>query len=251
MLEQITVIAGPCAIESEEQLRKIALHVVKEGANVLRGGAFKPRTRADAFQGLGLAGLQYLQQMGQELHVPVVSELMDIRDLDQFIERVDIIQIGSRNMYHTPLLKELGRTQKPVLLKRGLSATLEEFYHAAEYIAREGNQNIILCERGIRTFETYTRNTFDINAIPSLKNLTPYPVIADSSHGTGRRELVGPIALAALVAGADGIMVEVHHDPERALSDGEQSLTLAGFSALMGRIRALAPYLQKKEGSSV
>lgn len=245
LTDRFLIIAGPCAVESYEQLQKIAADVVKCGANVLRGGAFKPRTSPRSFQGLGMEGLKYLHEVGKALGVPIISELMDVRLLDQFVQMVDIIQIGSRNMNNSVLLKEVGSTKKPVMLKRGISATIAEYMSALEYISNGGNDSILLCERGIRTFENYTRNTFDISAIPALKQLTPYRVIADPSHGTGRRELVSPVAKAAVAAGADGIMVEVHHNPKEALCDGEQSLTLDAFCTLMNK---LWPYIQLRDG---
>ncbi|HBX24467.1 MAG TPA: 3-deoxy-7-phosphoheptulonate synthase [Desulfotomaculum sp.] len=232
------VVAGPCAVEDEEMLVKLACRMKRMGVNVLRGGAYKPRTSPYSFQGLGEEGLRILTRAGRVAGLPVITELIDVRQLAEVCRYADIIQIGSRNMQNFGLLREVGRTSYPVLLKRGLSATLEEWLMAAEYILAEGNSQVILCERGIRSFETYTRNTFDINAVPAVKYLSHLPLLADPSHGTGRRELVLPVARAALAAGADGLMLEVHPCPEKALSDGDQSLLpddLAGFmKALRG-----------------
>lgn len=231
-------IAGPCAVENEIQLYQTACHIKKLGVPILRGGAFKPRTSPYSFKGLGLEGLKLLQKVGQATGLKVVSEVMNIRDLDLVAQYVDILQIGSRNMQNFSLLEEAGKIHKPVLLKRGMSATIEEWLLAAEYIMLAGNPNVILCERGIRTFETYTRNTLDISAVAIAKQLTHLPVIVDPSHGSGRRELIIPLSRAALAAGADGIMVEVHPHPENALSDGPQSLDFADFTALMAEINA-------------
>lgn len=232
------VVAGPCAVEDEEMLVKLACRIKRMGVNILRGGAYKPRTSPYSFQGMGEEGLRILSRAGRVAGLPVITELTDVRQLPEVSRYADIIQIGSRNMQNFGLLREVGRTSFPVLLKRGLSATLEEWLMAAEYILAEGNSQVILCERGIRSFETYTRNTFDINAVPAVKQLSHLPILADPSHGTGRRELVLPVARAALAAGADGLMLEVHPCPEKALSDGDQSLLpddLAGFmQALRG-----------------
>lgn len=230
------MIAGPCSVESEAQIVDIARSVKSAGANVLRGGAFKPRTSPYAFQGLGEAGLRLLQIAKQETGLPICTEIMDIRQLDLFAD-VDLIQIGARNMQNFDLLKEIGKTKKPVLLKRGLSSTLEELLMSAEYIISEGNERIILCERGIRTFEPYTRNTLDLSAVPVLQKLSHLPVVVDPSHGTGNADLVPPMALAAAACGADGIMLEVHNDPAHARSDGAQSITPVQFSALSTRVR--------------
>lgn len=230
------MIAGPCSVESEAQIIDIARSVKSAGANVLRGGAFKPRTSPYAFQGLGEAGLRLLQIAKQETGLPICTEIMDIRQLDLFAD-VDLIQIGARNMQNFDLLKEIGKTKKPVLLKRGLSSTLEELLMSAEYIISEGNERIILCERGIRTFEPYTRNTLDLSAVPVLQKLSHLPVVVDPSHGTGNADLVPPMALAAAACGADGIMLEVHNDPAHARSDGAQSITPVQFSALSTRVR--------------
>ncbi len=229
------VIAGPCSIESEEQIISIAQQVKEAGAQLLRGGAFKPRTSPYDFQGLKADGLELLIRAKKETGMPIVTEIMNANHLPLF-EEVDVIQVGARNMQNFDLLKELGKTQKPILLKRGLANTLKEFLMSAEYIMSEGNTNIILCERGIRTYETYTRNTMDISAIPLLHELTHLPVIADPSHATGKAKLVAPMALAATAAGADGIMIEVHNDPAHALCDGAQSLTPDAFADLNRRI---------------
>ncbi|MBN2899188.1 MAG: 3-deoxy-7-phosphoheptulonate synthase [Clostridia bacterium] len=224
--EKPVMIAGPCTIESYEQFYETAKGLKAIGVDVLRGGAFKPRTSPYAFQGLGEEGLEIMSRVGRELNIPVVSELMDETNLAMFENYVDILQVGSRNMYNYALLKVVGRTQKPVILKRGMSATIHEWIMAAEYIASHGNHNIILCERGIRTFDNYTRNTLDLTAVPIMKAETGLPVIVDPSHGTGRRELILPMSKAALACGADGLMVEVHYKPEEALCDGDQSLDL-------------------------
>ena len=228
-------IAGPCSIESEEQIIEIAKAVKSAGAQILRGGAFKTRTSPYAFQGLKEAGIQMLLKAKEETGLPIISEITTARTIDLF-ENVDIIQVGARNMQNFDLLQELGKTNKPILLKRGLASTLQELLLSAEYIMREGNDNIILCERGIRTYETYTRNTLDLSAIPALRELTNLPVIVDPSHATGKASLVPSMALAATAAGADGIMVEVHNNPSCALCDGDQSLTPAQFSDLMKSI---------------
>ena len=225
------MIAGPCSVESEEQIIEVAQAVKASGANILRGGAFKPRTSPYAFQGLKDAGIKLLLEAKKATGLPIITEIMNIRSLDLF-EDVDIIQVGARNMQNFDLLQELGKTRKPILLKRGLANTLQELLMSAEYIMSEGNENIILCERGIRTFETYTRNTLDISAIPVLHNLTHLPVVVDPSHATGSSALVPSMAFAAAAAGADGIMVEVHNNPACALCDGAQSLTPAQFDEL-------------------
>lgn len=235
--EEKLIIAGPCAVESEEMLVKTAEKVKSCGANALRGGAYKPRTSPYSFQGLGIEGLKLLRKVGDVFKLPIVTEVLDVRDVEIVQEYADVLQIGSRNMQNFPLLKEVGKTKKTVLLKRGFSATYEEWLYAAEYIAIEGNTSIILCERGIRTFETYTRNTLDIAAVPVIHELSNLPIIVDVSHGTGKRSLIIPMTKAALCAGADGIMVEVHPDPEKALSDGEQSLNFLEFENLMREIK--------------
>ncbi|HKM40254.1 MAG TPA: 3-deoxy-7-phosphoheptulonate synthase [bacterium] len=225
------LIAGPCSVESEEQIVEVARAVKKSGADMLRGGAFKPRTSPYSFQGLGPDGIQLLLLAKKETGLPIVSELMDASQLPHFDE-VDIIQVGARNMQNYELLRVLGTLRKPVLLKRGFSSTLEELLMSAEYILAGGNEQVILCERGIRTFETYTRNTLDLSAVPVLKQLSHLPVIIDPSHSTGRASLVQPMSLSAIAAGADGLLIEVHNDPSRALCDGPQSLTPVAFDAL-------------------
>ena len=242
----VVVIAGPCSVENREQLVDLSVQLKEMGVNILRGGAFKPRTSPYDFQGLGLEGLKILAEAREASGLPIITEVMDIREMDVVYRYTDIIQIGSRNMQNTPLLREAGKTDKPVLLKRGLSATLEEWLLAAEYILMTGNKQVILCERGIRSFETYTRNTFDINAIPAIKHLSHLPLLADPSHGTGRRELVGPVATAALAAGADGIMIEVHPDPAVALSDGAQSLRPHELKDMLNGLRNFRIYFDKK-----
>ncbi|MBQ7331052.1 MAG: 3-deoxy-7-phosphoheptulonate synthase [Oscillospiraceae bacterium] len=225
------VIAGPCSVESEEQIIEVATAVKAAGATILRGGAFKPRTSPYAFQGMKDKGIELLMKAKKATGLPVITEIMNIRALDLF-EDVDIIQVGARNMQNYDLLQELGKTNKPIMLKRGLANTLQELLMSAEYIMSEGNENVILCERGIRSFETYTRNTLDLSAVPVLHELTHLPVVVDPSHGTGKAKLVPPMAAAAVAAGADGIMIEVHNNPSCALCDGAQSLTPAQFSDL-------------------
>lgn len=234
--ENPVIIAGPCSVESKDQIQKAAYTVKELGGHILRGGAFKPRTSPYSFQGLGEEGLRLLKEAGDAHGLPVVSEVMDTRDVDMVSKYVDILQIGSRNMQNFSLLKEVGRTNKPILLKRGMTATIEDWLMAAEYVAYEGNVNIILCERGVRTFETYTRNTLDITAVPIIKNLSNLPIIVDPSHGTGRKELILPMSKASLAAGADGIMLEIHPNPCEALSDGDQSLNFDEFNILMKEI---------------
>ncbi len=236
----IVLMAGPCSVESREQLRETAAAIKAAGAHILRGGAFKPRTSPYAFQGLGLKGLELLREARDEFHLPIVTEVLSPQDVTLVAQYADILQIGARNMQNFALLRAVGEMQKPVLLKRGMMSTIEELLMAAEYILAHGNTRVILCERGIRTFETATRNTFDINAIPMLKTLTHLPVIADPSHGTGKWELVTPIARAAIAAGADGLIVEVHPDPARALSDGAQSLTPKRFAEMVAQVRRIA-----------
>lgn len=230
-----SVIAGPCSVESKEQVLKIAQDIKKSGAGLLRGGAFKPRTSPYSFQGLRENGLKILAEVSKETGMPVVSEIMEQSQLPLF-EDIDVIQVGARNMQNYELLKELGRTKKPILLKRGLSCTLQELLMSAEYLMMGGNENIILCERGIRTFETTTRNTLDLSAVPMLKEMTHLPVIVDPSHGTGLAKIVPPMALAAVAAGADGVMIEVHNDPANALCDGAQSITPSQFDILIKQI---------------
>lgn len=234
--EDTLVMAGPCAIESYEQLLETAKFVKSQGANILRGGAYKPRTSPNSFQGLKEEGLEILKAVKKETGLPVITELMDARELDKLYEVADIIQIGSRNMQNFTLLTEVGKQDKPVMLKRGISASISEWIGAAEYIAVGGNQNIIMCERGIRTYNDYTRNTLDLAAVPIIQKETGLPVIVDPSHATGVRYLVKPMSIAALAAGADGIMVEVHPDPVNALSDGMQSLHFNEFEDLMKSI---------------
>ncbi len=238
--KKIHVMAGPCAIESEPTLLKIAKEVKNAGATFIRGGAFKPRTSPYSFQGLREEGLKILAQARKKTGLPVVTELMDPRDIDAILKYADVIQIGARNMQNFRLLQEVGAHNKPVLLKRGLSATIKELLMAAEYIMAKGNNKVILCERGIRTFETATRNTLDLSAIPVLKNLTHLPVVVDPSHGAGKWDLVAPMAKAAIAAGADGLMIEVHSNPEEALSDGDQSLKPAKFKKLMKELKLVA-----------
>ncbi len=236
----IVIIAGPCAVESREQLLSTARQIAGTGASFLRGGAFKPRTSPYSFQGLGEEGLQYLREAKEETGLPIVTEVMDTRDMEMVCEYTDIVQIGSRNMHNFPLLKEAGLCGKPVLFKRGLMATIDEYLLAAEYILKEGNNDVILCERGIRTFETSTRNTLDLSAVPVLKQKTHLPVIVDPSHGTGHRWLVPVMSKAALAVGADGIIVEVHNNPDEALSDGKQSLYPEEFAQMVKDLENIA-----------
>jgi len=238
--KEFVVMAGPCAVENEQQLTITAKSVKKSGANILRGGAYKPRTSPYAFQGLGVQGLKLLKKVGDELNMPVITEVISPETVETVAEYADILQVGTRNMQNFDLLKRLGKIKKPVLLKRGMSATIEELLMAAEYIMSEGNHNVILCERGIRTFETATRNTLDLGIVPLLKQKTHLPVIVDPSHATGIRALVSPMAKAALVAGADGLIIEVHYNPEAAKSDGMQSLYPDQFEALIQDLRILA-----------
>lgn len=242
----VVVAAGPCAVESAEQINTIAERVAHMGAKLLRGGAFKPRTSPYTFQGLGEAGLKLLRQAGDRNGLFVVSEVMDPSQIPLMLQYVDILQVGARNMQNYHLLRALGEVAKPVLLKRGMSATIEELLLSAEYIMAGGNYNVILCERGIRTFETYTRNTLDIAAIPVIKKLSHLPIFADPSHGTGRRDKVPPMARASVAAGADGLLIEVHHDPEHALSDGAQSLYADQFAQLMAELRIIAPAVGRR-----
>jgi len=238
--KKIPVIAGPCAVENKAMLIDIATKVKAAGASFIRGGAFKPRTSPYAFQGLGEEGLQYLAEASKKTGLPVVTELMDPRDLDVILKYTDIVQIGARNMQNFRLLLEVGMCDKPILLKRGLSATIKEWLMAAEYIMSKGNGQVILCERGIRTFETATRNTLDLSAVPVLKQRTHLPVIVDPSHGVGKWDLVPPMAKAAIAAGADGLLIEVHTNPEKAVSDGEQSLKPDAFRKLMKELKPIA-----------
>lgn len=238
--KKIQVIAGPCAVENREVLLQIANEIKAEGISFIRGGAFKPRTSPYSFQGLGLEGLKLLAEAREKTGLLVVTELMDPRDIEMVYEYTDVVQIGARNMQNFRLLTEIGSYDKPVILKRGLSATIKEFLMSAEYIMAKGNHNVILCERGIRTFETATRNTLDLSAVPVLKQLTHLPVIVDPSHGVGKWDLVTPMARAGVAAGADGILVEIHPNPEQAMSDGEQSLKIPVFKEMMRQIRAIA-----------
>ena len=240
------MIAGPCSVENHDQILSVARDVKKSGANMLRGGAFKPRTSPYAFQGLHEKGIELLLEARRETGLPIITEIMDINHLPLF-EDVDVIQVGARNMQNFELLKELGQTRKPILLKRGLANTIQELLMSAEYIMAGGNENVILCERGIRTFETATRNTLDISAVPVLHKLTHLPVVVDPSHGTGVNELVHPMALAAVAAGADGLIIEVHNDPVHALCDGKQSLTPEQFDALASAIRSIIPFAAKEQ----
>ena len=237
---RVVVMAGPCAVESEEQLASVATHVKKAGAAFLRGGAFKPRTSPYSFQGLGEEGLKLLRRIGDREGLLVVSEVMEVNQVALVSEYVDLLQVGARNMQNFNLLRELGKIHKPVLLKRGLAATIEETLMASEYIMAGGNAQVVLCERGIRTFENATRNTLDISAIPVVKKLSHLPIIVDPIHGTGRRDKVAPMARAAVAAGADGLLIEVHNDPDNALSDGAQSLYPDQFEALMQELRLIA-----------
>jgi 3-deoxy-7-phosphoheptulonate synthase len=239
-------IAGPCSVENEEQILSIARSVKEKGATFLRGGAFKPRTSPYSFQGLGKKGLELLAQAREETGLPIVTEVMEARDVELVAEYADVLQIGARNMQNFLLLTEVGKQEKPVLLKRGFSNTVEEWLMAAEYVAKAGNDEIILCERGIRTFEKYTRNTLDISSVPLVKTLSHLPVIVDPSHASGRQDLIEPLSLAALAAGADGIMVEVHINPEEALSDGAQSITPEKFGTLVQKLKEVASFFNRR-----
>ena len=238
--DQVIVMAGPCSVETREQIESIASLIAEAGAKVIRGGAFKPRSSPYSFQGLGEEGLQLLRAAADRNGLLVISEVMDQTQIPLLAKYADIFQVGARNMQNFNLLRELGKERKPVLLKRGIAATIEELLLSAEYIMAGGNYNVILCERGIRTFETYTRNTMDISAIPVVKKLSHLPMVGDPSHGTGRRDKVAPMARAAVAAGADGLLIEVHNDPDRALSDGAQSLFPDQFRELMGQLRLIA-----------
>ena len=240
-----SVIAGPCSVESEEQICAVAEDVKRSGAALLRGGAFKPRTSPYSFQGMGTPGLDLLMEARERTGLPIVTEIMDPRMADLFEREVDVVQVGARNMQNFELLKEVGKMSKPILLKRGLSSTYEEWIMSAEYIMSEGNENVILCERGIRTFETYTRNTLDVSAIPAVKQMSHLPVIVDPSHAAGMYWMVEPLALAAVAAGADGLIIEVHNDPAHAKCDGQQSLTPEKFGHLMGKVSALVDLVGK------
>ncbi len=238
--DQLVVIAGPCSVESEEQIVGVARAVKTAGANAMRGGAYKPRTSPYSFQGMGLHGVELLLEAKAATGLPIVTELMSPDQLELFVDEVDVIQIGARNMQNFDLLKKVGRTNKPVLLKRGMSSTIEEWIMSAEYIMAEGNPNVILCERGIRTFETFTRNTLDLSAVLAAKTLSHLPVVVDPSHACGKAWMVERMSLAALAAGADGLIIEVHNDPKNALCDGAQSITPEQFDALMDKLRAMA-----------
>ena len=238
--KKIILIAGPCAVESREQILTIAKAVKDAGADMLRGGAFKPRSSPDRWAGLGLKGLKYLDEAKAVTGLPVVTEAMGHEQIPLVYEYADMLQIGSRNMQSSELLRAFGRQDKPVLLKRGFASTIEEFIMAADFIRCGGNDKIVLCERGIRTFETYTRNTLDLNAVPAIKTLTDLPIIVDPSHGTFRRELVVPMALAAIAAGADGLIIEVHNDPDNAMTDGPHALTIEQFAEAIPRMKAVA-----------
>ncbi|MFA6540835.1 MAG: 3-deoxy-7-phosphoheptulonate synthase [Bacteroidota bacterium] len=243
--KELQVIAGPCSVESKEQILDVAEVVRNSGAKLLRGGAFKPRSSPYAFQGLKLEGLEFLKRAAEKTGLKIVTEVKDTETLSVVAEYSDLLQIGARNMYNFSLLEKIGEMRKPVLLKRGFSSTIEELLMAAEYIVSKGNYNVILCERGIRTFETYTRNTLDLNAIPLIKKLSHLPIIVDPSHGTGAWDLVPPMAQASLAAGADGVMIEVHTHPEQALSDGYQSLSPETYTEMMKQLRKLAPVIQR------
>ena len=244
--DQVVVMAGPCSVESREQLFTAADQVSKAGARALRGGAFKPRTSPYSFQGLGLEALKLLREAGDRFGMLVISEVMEISQIAMMLPYVDILQVGARNMQNFNLLRELGKTKKPVMLKRGIAATLEELLLSAEYIMSGGNYDVILCERGIRTFETYTRNTLDISAIPIIHKLSHLPMASDPSHGTGLRDKVPPMARASVAAGADVLLIEVHPDPDKALSDGAQSLYPDQFAQLMDELRMIAPAVGRK-----
>ena len=238
--DKLTVMAGPCSVESEEQIVGIAQAVKKSGAGFLRGGAFKPRSSPYSFQGLKEEGLELLKVAREVTGLPIVSEIMSVSMLDRFVAEVDVIQVGARNMQNFDLLKAVGQTNKPILLKRGMSATIEEFLMSAEYIMSEGNEKVILCERGIRTFETYTRNTLDLSAVLALKRMSHLPVLVDPSHAAGLSWMVESLSKAAIAVGADGVIIEVHNDPDNAKCDGPQSITPARFESLMQSLRAIA-----------
>jgi 3-deoxy-7-phosphoheptulonate synthase len=244
--DQVVVMAGPCSVESRAQLFTVAEQVAKAGATVLRGGAFKPRSSPYSFQGMGEEGLKLLREAGEHFNLLVISEVMEISQIALMLPYIDIFQVGARNMQNFNLLRELGKIKKPVLLKRGIAATLEELLLSAEYIMAGGNYDVILCERGIRTFETYTRNTLDVSAIPIIKKLSHLPMTSDPSHGTGLRDKVPPMARASLAAGADALLIEVHHDPDKAFSDGAQSLFPDQFAKLMDELRMIAPAVGRK-----
>ena len=244
--DEVVVIAGPCSVESREQLFTVTEQIAKAGARALRGGAFKPRSSPYSFQGMGLEGLKLLREAGDKFGLQIVSEVMEISQIEVMLPYVDVFQVGARNMQNFNLLRELGKIKKPVLLKRGIAATIEELLLSGEYIMAGGNYDVILCERGIRTFETYTRNTMDVCAIPVVHKLSHLPMAADPSHGTGLRDKVAPMARASVAAGADVLLIEVHHDPDKALSDGAQSLYPEQFSKLMDELRIIAPAVGRK-----
>lgn len=244
--EELVIVAGPCAVESLDQALTIARAVKQAGAHLLRGGAFKPRTSPYSFQGLGREGLEILAEARAATGLPVITEALDSEGVDLVERYADAIQIGARNMQNFSLLKRVGRSQKPVILKRGMSATLEEFLMSAEYILAEGNYQVVLCERGVRTFSDFSRNTLDLAVVPAVKRLSHLPILVDPSHGTGRRDKVGPLSRAAAAVGADGLMLEVHHDPDRALSDGPQSITPEMFASLLEELRQIAPVVGRR-----
>ena len=246
----LVIIAGPCSVESEKQTLETALAVKAAGADMMRGGAFKPRTSPYAFQGLGLQGLKILEKAREETGLPIVTEVIDPRDVSWVAEFADVLQIGTRNMQNYALLKEVGKSARPVLLKRGMYSTLEEWLNCAEYILSEGNPDVILCERGIRTFEKYTRNTLDLSAVPAIKELTHLPIIIDPTHSTGRLSLIAPMSGAAVAAGADGLIIEVHNNPEEALCDADQALTPEMFSNVMSQVRPLKAFLENNVSAS-
>jgi len=243
---QVVMMAGPCSVENEDQIFSIAEIVSKAGAKILRGGAFKPRTSPYSFQGMGEEGLKLMRKAADKYNLLVITEVMELSNIELIEEYADIFQVGARNMHNFPLLRDLGKTKKPIMLKRGLSATVEDLLMSAEYILSSGNKEVILCERGIRTFETYTRNTFDLSAIPVIHKRSHLPIIADPSHATGLRDKVLPMARAAVAAGADGLMVEVHNNPEKALSDGPQALLPDQFAELMIQVKAIAEVIGRK-----
>ena len=244
--DTLVMMAGPCAVENEEQVMTIARAVKKAGANMYRGGVVKPRTSPYAFQGMGMAGIELMKKAKAETGLPIVCEVMSIEQLHEFGSHLDMIQVGARNMQNFDLLKEIGKTKIPVLLKRGMSATIEEWLMSAEYILAGGNENVVLCERGIRTYETAYRNVMDLNAVPMLRSLTHLPIVVDSAHGTGKWWMVRDLSRAGVAVGADGLMVEVHHEPDKAFSDGPQSLKPAKFEELMKDVQAIAIVLRKK-----
>jgi len=249
--KDFVVIAGPCSVESEEQTLATAQKVKEAGANMLRGGAFKPRSSPYAFQGLGLKGLKILEKAKKETGLPIVTEVLDTRDVSWVCEYADILQIGTRNMQNFSLLKEVGKVNKPVLLKRGMYSTLNEWLSCAEYILAEGNPDVILCERGIRSIETYTRNTLDLAIVPAAKEVSHLPIFVDPSHGTGRLSLIEPMSLASLASGADGIMIEVHYNPKEAICDKDQAMSPQMFSGIMDKLRMLRPVMDqiRRKGS--